>query len=308
MTRIGISGLGLRGMYHLTSLKQARDTQVFVFSPSVGHRVIEGIQKESICDSYEDMLSRKLDGVIISSPDNEHFEQSLMAAQKKVHVLLEKPSTYSSAEAQRLIEVSNLNKAHIYVAYQRRLSGICLKAKEFLKGITPEDIKSIHCCIYTDVSEKIKYTSKLFFNIGCHYIDCLNYILPVPSKLLSAQIFSKDGKDSNGNLTLLANNQIPIFISFEFSAVTFPELVESHINVYTKGHSLVLSNSSLKCIDKANGRVDEVHENLDADNCALEFNRVLARKEESARLCSINEELQNVLLLENIYKKAVENG
>ena len=70
---------------------------------------------------YDALLSdRRLDGVIIASPDKLHAKQAIAAAEAGKHVLVEKPMATSPKDAKAMIDACARNKVVLAVAYHLR--------------------------------------------------------------------------------------------------------------------------------------------------------------------------------------------
>jgi len=113
----------------------------------------EGARVVSICDINEDMLKRAtkaypnievttdpddvcfstaIDAVAIVTPVYTHFEIARKALQNGKHVFVEKPFTYSVAQAEELIELAEKNKLKIMVDHTFLFTGAVRKIKEII--------------------------------------------------------------------------------------------------------------------------------------------------------------------------------
>ena len=54
-----------------------------------------------------------LDGVVISSPHHAHYENAKAALEKNCHVMIEKPMTTVSREAETLLQLAKKKNKHI---------------------------------------------------------------------------------------------------------------------------------------------------------------------------------------------------
>jgi len=89
-----------------------------------------GCDQES---SYEDLLKRKdVDGVLLTTPNAAHAEQTLLAAQSGKHVFVDKPIANTLADGQRTVEACEKAGVVLLVGHDmRRLSGF-RKMKELI--------------------------------------------------------------------------------------------------------------------------------------------------------------------------------
>lgn len=136
MIRIGVVGYGYWG-------------------PNIVRNFIatESVEAVSICDIHEDMLKRAkkaypnievttnpddicfstdIDVVAVVTPVFTHFDIARKALQNGKHVFVEKPFTYTVAQAEELIELADKNKLKIMVDHTFLFSGAVRKIKEIL--------------------------------------------------------------------------------------------------------------------------------------------------------------------------------
>lgn len=302
MIKIGISGLGRRGLTHLVSISDKKDVQIFAFDPHFSEKEDKTFQDVHFCATFQGLLDKEISGIIITSPDKYHYEQAILAIKSHIPILLEKPSCYSICELNKIISFSEKYKTPVYVGYQRRLFSIYQKVKKILQDIPISDLLSIHCHIYSNIADNMEYASKLFFNTGCHYIDIINYLFPGNKKLLNSNLFFKDKKDTCGTATLLLKNKIPVFITFELNSAVFPEICESQLVICIKNRTIILSQYGLKDINLLTKQINEEYQNPAENNISNEFlSVVLGNKNE--KMCKIQEDLETISILENIYNK-----
>lgn len=72
-------------------------------------------------------------GVIISSPNEFHYEQARLCVERGVPVLIEKPITSSYADAERLLELISSRKAKAIVGHHRAHSPLMAAAKSVIE-------------------------------------------------------------------------------------------------------------------------------------------------------------------------------
>lgn len=123
--RIGFIGTGGIAGWHAKQLLELPEVQITALSDtSEGNRVAFaekfGLQEARQFSAYEDMLEQgELDAVVICSPHTLHFRQAYDALDRGLHVLIEKPMTCSSEEAEQLIQKAEESGKVMQVSYQR---------------------------------------------------------------------------------------------------------------------------------------------------------------------------------------------
>ena len=132
--KIGIIGAG-RVAQHYKKLINSGEIKSFEI---VGVCDISKEKREDLaynwgCRNFEDLSEMinevKPDLVLILTPSGFHYEHAKMALKLGCHVLVEKPITLLPFEARELIEIAQLNRLMLGVAFQNRLNPAvrCLK-------------------------------------------------------------------------------------------------------------------------------------------------------------------------------------
>lgn len=122
--RIGVIGAGgvaqLEHVPNLLRLHRLFDL-VAVYDPSAAaRRFVETEFGVASCASLGDLLSRKLDAVLVASPDALHHEQVSLALGHGLHVFCEKPLCYAPADIDDLIAMRDRSGKVLQVGYMKR--------------------------------------------------------------------------------------------------------------------------------------------------------------------------------------------
>jgi predicted dehydrogenase len=109
--RCGVIGAGWWGTEaHLPELKRHAKAEVVAIQTlgeAEAKRVAEHFGVPRALQSVEDLLAvRDLDAVIISSVPKLHYAQTKAALQRGLHVLVEKPMSFTAAEAEELLDLA----------------------------------------------------------------------------------------------------------------------------------------------------------------------------------------------------------
>lgn len=135
--RIAIIGAGWwAAENHLPLLKQAPDVDVVgVCGIDQGslRRVQTKFRIPFATEDFRELLDRlPLDGVVVSSPHNLHFEHARSAVERGAHVLVEKPFTTNSREARVLVELARRQGVQIVVPFGWNFSPVAEAARGLL--------------------------------------------------------------------------------------------------------------------------------------------------------------------------------
>ena len=105
--RFGIIGVGGRGIWNARAVNDRPDVELVGVCDINPERLKlceeEGLAGERF-DDYRDLLDRELDAVCINTYNNVHAEQTIAAAQRGVHVYVEKPIALSVGDAEAMVE------------------------------------------------------------------------------------------------------------------------------------------------------------------------------------------------------------
>ena len=134
---IVISGPGLIGAQHARLIKERQDCKLaaVVLPDTTKHKEVG---REFGCSVYSSLdaafQSGKCDAVIISSPNEFHYDQALQCISNSIPVLIEKPITDSLATARSLVEVSQRYKSKVLVGHHRTYSPLLEAASSFVRS------------------------------------------------------------------------------------------------------------------------------------------------------------------------------
>jgi predicted dehydrogenase len=124
--RIGLIGCGgnMRNA-HVPRLQKDGAVQVACVAEPAGEAVKLmyeklGYEVPAYTDWRRMIAKETLDAVLISTPHNQHFQQTRGCLAKGLHVLIEKPLTPSARQNQALIDMAARTGRILEVAYQRR--------------------------------------------------------------------------------------------------------------------------------------------------------------------------------------------
>ena len=135
---VGLIGFGLSGRYLIAPF--LNHNPHFQLKTVVQQRALNAHhifpQVKSTHERSDILNDPEIDLVIISSPNETHYEYALEALQANKHVLVEKPMTATSQQARHLIEVAKQKNKVLTVYQNRRFDGGAKTVKEIIqKGL-----------------------------------------------------------------------------------------------------------------------------------------------------------------------------
>jgi predicted dehydrogenase len=134
--RLGVIGLGMIGKVHAeTAAKLAECQLVAVSDVNPNTEKIARAIGTSYFRDYQEMIEKEdLEGVVIAVPNNLHAHVGIACAQKRLHILLEKPIAPTLSDADRLIESSQQNKVHLLIGHHRRFNAAINAVREMIQS------------------------------------------------------------------------------------------------------------------------------------------------------------------------------
>lgn len=131
----GLAGFGVSGKFFhapfITANPKFKLKKIFKRSGA------DKIYGADIVSSFNDILSDKeIELVVITLPNNLHFEAAKEALEAGKHVILEKPFTITSAEGERLVKLAEDKNLILSVYHNRRLDGDFLTVRKIISGNT----------------------------------------------------------------------------------------------------------------------------------------------------------------------------
>lgn len=133
--------------------------------------------------SHIEMLEDNgLDAVIVCSPHTLHFAQALDVLNAGCHVLIEKPMTCSSQEAEQLIKAAEVRSKLIQVSYQRHFQPEFIYIRQAIADGIIGKLVSVNATLYQDWKSSQAGTWRqnaalsgggMLMDSGSHIIDVL---------------------------------------------------------------------------------------------------------------------------------------
>jgi predicted dehydrogenase len=146
MTSVGVCGIGSIGTRHVQVLSAIEGVTVTAYDAVAGPGQIEQRAGTAVATaaSYEELLDRSPDGVVIASPDPAHLGQLVQARERDIPVLLEKPVAPSAAAAEELLLATTADFSRVLVGYVLRYHGCMNRAARLLRDGVIGTVVSFH--------------------------------------------------------------------------------------------------------------------------------------------------------------------
>jgi scyllo-inositol 2-dehydrogenase (NADP+) len=191
----GIVGYGLSGRYfHAPFLKVHPGFKIIKVLERKGEASKELFPKVIVVRDFESVINDpKIDLVVIATPNNYHYPMAKSCLQKGKHVVVEKPFTLTSAEADELIALANKKKLKIFVYQNRRWDGDFLTISKLLKSGALGEVNSFEANfdryrpeLTTRLwREEEKNGGGVLYDLGSHLIEQALQLFGIPDKLFA---------------------------------------------------------------------------------------------------------------------------
>ncbi|TVY11729.1 Gfo/Idh/MocA family protein [Paenibacillus cremeus] len=154
--RIGMIGTGGISHWHARQLQELEEVEICAIAdPSPHNRAAFaekfGLQAVPQFEDYQQLLqAAKLDAVVICSPHTLHYRQVTDALNAGCHVLIEKPMTCSSQEAEQLLETAKQAGKVLQVSYQRHCQPEFMYMKSAIESGVIGKLTSVTASLYQE--------------------------------------------------------------------------------------------------------------------------------------------------------------
>jgi predicted dehydrogenase len=160
VTRIGVVGLGYWGKHYVRLLSQRDDVILAAISDcdptrlATWHNQLPGVCAYT---DAEQLLRQKLDGVIVATPASTHYDIVRQALEQRIPVLVEKPLTLRSREAELLCNLAQKYDVPLLVGHTYLFAEPIRRVRELLReGVIGE----------------VRYVQSTRANLGIIRSDC----------------------------------------------------------------------------------------------------------------------------------------
>ena len=145
-----------------------------------------------------------LDAVCIETEDRALTKYAIMAAEKGLHIQMDKPGGIDDAEFDRLIDIVEEKKLVLHIAYMYRYNPAVIKLKEDIKAGKLGDIIAaegeMDCRHALPKRNWLKdYPGGMLYFLGCHMVDLVYSIMGDPEEIIplscSSGLEGTDAKD-----------------------------------------------------------------------------------------------------------------
>lgn len=146
--RIGVLGAGWWATFaHIPAIKSCPEVELVAVQSrerASAERIARDFGAKHACTSAEELLALPgMDAVIVSSPPNVHHVHAKAALESGRHVLLEKPMTFTVAEARELVEIAARKRLQLLISCPWHYTRHSIEARRLIQSGALGAIKMI---------------------------------------------------------------------------------------------------------------------------------------------------------------------
>lgn len=246
---VAIAGSGYSAkVFHIPFLKQDSRFSVKKVYERNSERAKNWLPDVEITRSYSQLLTDDIDLIIITTPNQTHYEMAKKAILAGKHLLVEKPLVATSSQAKELAELAEKNGVVLYVYQNRRWDSAVVTAQQILEQGLLGDV--VDCEIRIDRYTKTKNVKQwketgelgtgLVFDLGVHLIDQAVSLFGKPDAIFADIRYQHDDalSDDNFDLHLYYPNGLKVaLLASKYVRETSP-----HFALHGKSGSYVKQN------------------------------------------------------------------
>jgi len=224
MINVGFLGLGHMGLLHLRNIRFIDDVRVVAAADKSKKALSEAkaYGAEKLFRDYKELLKLEdLDAVVIVLPNFLHKESAVLAAERGLHVFIEKPLACSVSECEEIRQAVHRNDVKLFVGHNYRYFDHVQKLKAELERGSLGEIEIANIEHYTngpfahpleprpipDWKLDIKLAGGgVLLDDGPHLIDLFRWFFP-DAELLSADLGYHYGLDVEDSALLVLRSR-----------------------------------------------------------------------------------------------------
>ena len=190
--RAAVIGIGSMGRHHVRNYAQIPNTDlvgVADLDEIAGQKLALKFETQFYSDYRRLLEIERPDIVSLAVPTKLHHELAMDIIGRNIHVLIEKPISYTVDEAKEIIEEAKKVGVKVTVGHIERFNPAVVKLKELIADGKLGTIVSIMARRAGTIPARIK-DANVIVDIGVHDIDLLNFILETKPQ----NIFASGGR------------------------------------------------------------------------------------------------------------------
>jgi predicted dehydrogenase len=206
MKRVNIAIIGCGAVaerYHLPALQRVPQLKVRALVDTDNDRLLKiekkfGLEALTTTDYHEPLDRDDIDAVLILTPPHLHAQITIDAIKAKKDVFCEKPFVLTLDDALKILEILRVSNVKLMVGFNFRFIPHFAKTKKLVEEQTIGKVLTVNTHFFSRVKEWPSVSGFQFrkemgggalFEMGCHHIDLLRWIIGEVKAVISAKIW-----------------------------------------------------------------------------------------------------------------------
>ncbi|MDD5766029.1 MAG: Gfo/Idh/MocA family oxidoreductase [Candidatus Marinimicrobia bacterium] len=264
MKNIALIGCGRISKNHFESIAALKDElKLIAVCDILEDRARESGEKYGVdwYTDYDKMLQRgDIDVVSVCTPSGLHPEHGILAAEKGINVISEKPMATKLEEADKLIQACDANHVQLFVVKQNRLNTTLQLLKKAIDKNRFGKIFVVQSNVfwqrpqsYYDMAKwrgTWEFDGGAFMNQASHYVDAICWLIgPVESVMAETATMARHIEtDDTGSAIIKFRNGV--IGSMNVTMLTYPKNFEGSITVIGEKGTVKIGGVAVNHIDK----------------------------------------------------------
>lgn len=264
MVKFGLIGCGRISDNHFRAIQSIEDAQIVCCCDIIEQRASDKATEyeiKSFYTDYREMLEKeKIDAVMICTPSGTHPSIGISAAEKRLHVVTEKPMATDLESADRLIKACDDNGVSLFVVKQNRLNTTMQLLKRAIDKERFGKIYLVQSNVFWQRPQSYydqakwrgtwEFDGGAFMNQASHYVDSLYWLIgPVNHVMAETATMARniETEDTGSAIMKFRNGAIG---TINVTLLTYPKNYEGSITVIGEKGTVKLGGIAINKIEK----------------------------------------------------------
>ncbi|GAA0083671.1 Gfo/Idh/MocA family oxidoreductase [Clostridium sp. CTA-7] len=226
---IGLGSIAKKAYLPILAVKEGVELLICTRNKDVLEEVSNKYKIDRAYNNIDDLLKEEIDGAIVSTHADGHFEISKKLIEKGVNVYIDKPLSFNFEESKEIEKLAIENNVIAMVGFNRRF---CPKVRE-LKGRGKADIIIMQKNREYPPGDIRRFIVEDFI----HVVDTLRFLMGEEATAVDIN-YSKDGNNLNNVVVTLKGNKVTTIGVMNRTA----GITEENIEYMVKGDKYIVED------------------------------------------------------------------
>ncbi len=204
--KIGLIGYGFSGFtFHAPFMKTMDEFSVVKIMSSNEEKVKKDFPDKEVTNDFESVIrDADVELVIITTPNEFHFDMAKRSIEAGKHVIIEKPMVIEAAKGDELVQLAEDHGVMLSVYQNRRYDGNFLTVKKLIDDGVLGDINIYEAryerfcpVLIGGWREKAEPGAGMLYDLGSHLIDQALYLFGMPDSVTADVQVQREGGETD---------------------------------------------------------------------------------------------------------------